>query len=107
MEPESNNTKKIVIAGIFVACIVFAMYFFFFRSSAKPVLTLDEFGNPAQAQVVGQDLIDLLVELQAVQFQTAVFSSPLFQNLNDFSIQLRDEPRGRSDPFAPLGGGAR
>ncbi len=105
METESTNTKKIAVAAIFVALIAFALYFFFFRSVETEV-TLDEFGNPVQAQVVGQDLLDLLVELQSVSLDASIFNSQLFRNLSDFGIELIDEPRGRTDPFEPIGGSA-
>lgn len=103
METESTNTKKIIIAVVLVALVAFAIYFFAFRSSDTEI-TFDEFGNPVQAQVVGQDLLDLLSELQSVSLNAAIFNSQLFRNLNDFGIELRDEPRGRTDPFEPIGG---
>lgn len=103
MEAESSNTKKIIGGLIGTAFVVFALYFFFFKS-AEVAIQIDEYGNPVQAQVVGQDLIDLLAELQSVNLDASIFNSPLFINLNDFAIQLRDEPRGRKDPFEPLSG---
>lgn len=103
METESSNTKKIITAVVLVAVVAFAVYFFFFRS-AEVEMVLDEFGNPVQAQVVGQDLIDLLHELESVKLDDAIFSSPALQNLVDLSIILTPQPQGRENPFSPLSG---
>ena len=86
-----------------LAVIAYAIYFFFFRNSV-PEIVLDEFGNPVQAQVVGQDLIDTLTELQSVTLSDKVFNTPAFTNLMDFSIVLTPETPGRNNPFSPITG---
>lgn len=106
METESSNTKKITIAVILVALFGFALYFFFFRST-EVAIVLDEFGNPVQAQVVGQDLIDLLSELQSVKLDDSLFASPAFLGLVDSSVLLSPQPQGRENPFAPISGSVR
>lgn len=103
METESSNTKKIITVVILVLVIAFAVYFFFFRS-AQVEMVLDEFGNPVQAQVVGQDLIDLLHELESVKLNDTIFSSPALQNLVDLSVTLAPQPQGRENPFSSLSG---
>lgn len=103
METESSNTKKIITAVVLIAVVAFAVYFFFFRS-VEVAMVLDEFGNPVQAQVVGQDLIDLLHELESVKLDDAIFSSPALQNLVDLSVTLVPQPQGRENPFSSLSG---
>lgn len=104
MNTESTNTKKILIALVLIFVLGFAVYFFFFRN-ATPVVTFDEFGNPIQAQIVGQDLIDLLNEVQSITLDTKLFRAQTFLNLTDFGIELVDQPRGRSNPFETIPGG--
>lgn len=103
METESSNTKKIVIALVLIAVVGFALYIFFFRK-VEVAVVLDEFGNPVQAQVVGQDLIDLLEELQAVSLDDSLFSTAAYRGLIDSSVVLSPQPQGRSNPFAPISG---
>ena len=103
METESSNTKKIITTVVLVAVVAFAAYFFFFRS-VEVEMVLDEFGNPVQAQVVGQDLIDLLHELESVKLDDAIFSSPALQNLVDLSVTLTPQPQGRDNPFSSISG---
>ncbi len=106
METESSNTKKITVAVILTFILAFAVYFFFFRST-EVAIVLDEFGNPVQAQVVGQDLIDLLSELQSVKLDDSLFVSPAFLGLVDSSVLLSPQPQGRENPFSPISGSTR
>ena len=103
MQTESSNTKKIISGIVLLAVVAYAVYFFFFRNSAPEVI-LDEFGNPVAAQVVGQDLIDTLVDLQSVTLSDKVFSTPAFMSLIDFAVELTPETPGRSNPFSPITG---
>lgn len=63
---------------------------------------MDEYGNPIQAESVGQDLVDLLSELQSVKLDQSIFQSPGFTSLTDFSTILPDLPRGKKNPFSKL-----
>jgi hypothetical protein len=103
MQTESLNTKKIIIGIVVFVLIALAVWFLFFRDST-PVVTLDEFGNPVQVEVVGQDLINLLAQLQAVTLDSSVFKSAGFVNLTDFSVNLGSQPQGRENPFASTRG---
>jgi hypothetical protein len=98
---ENSPIKKIIVISISAAFILFAVYFFFFKKTA-PVVVLDQFGNPTQAQVVGQDLVDLLDKLQNVKLDDSIFRNQAFINLTDYAITLPDQPRGRANPFAPM-----
>ncbi len=103
MQTESSNTKKLLVALVLLAVVGFAIYIFFFRK-VEVAVVFDEFGNPVQAQVVGQDLIDLLVELQAVSLDDSLFGTASFRGLVDSSVVLSPQPQGRSNPFAPISG---
>jgi hypothetical protein len=100
---ESNNTKKIVISSVVVLLLGLGAYFLFFNSKA-PVIELDQFGNPVQAQVVGQDLIDLLTLANSITLNDAIFSSAIFSSLNDYAVTLQPQPALNSNPFAPFPG---
>jgi hypothetical protein len=102
METGSSNSKKILIAGTLAVLAVFCGYYFFFRT---PVVTpvFDEFGNPIESQVVGQDLIDLSRELETVTLDANTLKKKTFTNLVDFSVNLPSDPAGRPNPFDPIG----
>lgn len=101
MTPEQSPIRKIILVVVFLVLLIAGLYFFFFRPS-DPQLVIDEFGNPVEAQVIGQDLIDLLAELEKVEFDQSLFTREAFVNLSDFSMPLPDEPSGRSNPFRPF-----
>jgi len=96
---ESSNTKKIAIAAAILILLSGAVYFFFFGTGVVSEIQFDEFGNPASAQVVGQDLIDISNQLEKVSLDANLFANQAFIKLVDFSIVLRDEPVGKKNPF--------
>ncbi len=99
MQSEQNSPiKKIIIIAVSVAFLSMAIYFFVFHKTT-PVSVLDQFGNPVAAQSEGQDLVDLLSQLQAVTLDDSLFKNQAFINLTDYSITLPSEPQGRPNPF--------
>lgn len=104
MEGTGKNKKALLII-IFALVLFGAIYFFFFRSGEPQALVLDEFGNPVQATVVGQDLIVLLSEIQSIRLDSQLFDNPAFRSLTDYSVELISEPQGRANPFAEIGTG--
>ncbi len=43
-----------------------------------------------------------LVNLKSIKIDTSFFKGKTFQDLIDFSVQLKPQEVGRSNPFAPL-----
>lgn len=102
-----ESSSKIVIRKVIVLIVTLILvgggiYLFFFKTEAPPEISFDEFGNPVEAQVVGQDLIDLLEELQAVELDDSLFRQESFVNLTNYAVTLPDLPRGRSNPFGSI-----
>lgn len=52
---------------------------------------------------VGEDIVELFARLEQVTLNQELFSSPLYRNLNDHSVELVPEPTGRTNPFNPIG----
>lgn len=51
----------------------------------------------------GEEILILADKLETIDINTDLFSSPLFTSLVDISIPIIEEPKGRSNPFAPIG----
>jgi hypothetical protein len=102
MQPESSNTKKILIAVVLIALVAFSVWFFLKKPEVEVIF--DEFGNQITSEIIGKDLIDLLDQLQAVKLDSGVFKTVGFLNLTDYSVDLVDQPQGRVNPFERLGG---
>lgn len=89
---------KMVAAGFVVILAALAWYFLSGSTDREAVLTTEAPTIPAEAQ----QLILSLASLRAVTLDGAIFSSPSFKALRDFSKPITTEPVGRQNPFAPL-----
>ena len=52
---------------------------------------------------VGNETLKLLAELRTLVLDEDIFVDKVFQNLEDFSMELQLQPIGRNNPFAPVG----
>jgi len=92
--------KRIIfwIAGVIV---LFIVYSYFKGDSNAPAITQQTPGSAEQ--IPGSDIIALLVDLKTIKIKKDIFSDSAFRSLQDFTTAIPDEPRGRANPFAPLG----
>ncbi|MBX4181675.1 hypothetical protein KW807_02310 [Candidatus Parcubacteria bacterium] len=90
---EIINKNKGVIALAFILAIGYFAYKTFFPA------TLDV-NKPAAN---GERLIKLAGELERVNFDQELFSSPGYIFLSDFSAEVAPQPAGRTNPFNPIG----
>ncbi|HRH26466.1 MAG TPA: hypothetical protein PLF31_03305 [Candidatus Paceibacterota bacterium] len=93
----------VIIVGVIV---LFAGGFFAYTEFfvAEPaVLSVEELGD----DFVGKDVIIELEKIRNVNFSNTLFSDPAYQSLVDGTIHIVDEPKGRPNPFAPIGAGVQ
>ena len=95
MSPQNRN----IITGIVILAVLVGGYFLYnnFTNAPPPLIISDS------SQQAGQDILNLLASFQTISIDPAVFGSPLFQNLKDYTIILPQESQGRLNPFAPIG----
>lgn len=55
------------------------------------------------AQQIGAEVLSLNTKLETAQLDKTIFSDYLFGKLEDFTTSLPDQPRGRNNPFDPIG----
>jgi hypothetical protein len=94
--------KNLIILGgvVIVGGVVFVT-----MSGGNAALT----GAPPQdseSAQIEQELINELLQLQAIELNNAIFNNALFLSLTDFSKPLEEERVGRNNPFAPVGAAA-
>lgn len=96
------NRKGIIIG---VAIVIAGALWFFFSSSggSQGSITTTETDD---ASGPGAQILQSLLSLQAISLNTAIFSDPAFATLQDLTTAIVSEPVGRTDPFAPISGGA-
>ena len=93
MKTISNNKGAI----IFIVILIFI--FFAYRSFFKPDIS----NSVATTQSIGQDIVVLYSTLQTVTLDRALFATPGYVRLIDFSVPLPSLPAGRRNPFDLLG----
>lgn len=55
-----------------------------------------------QANLEAQAFLAKLQSLRSIDIDGDIFNDPRFRSLQDFTVELEDEPTGRSNPFAPV-----
>lgn len=90
--------KKIGVPALILAVIV-AGYFLFIKGdvSFEAPIPLDP-----EVLRVEREVLSLLNDLNRIDLEGNIFSSPIFHSLVDYSVELTPEPVGRENPFAPL-----
>lgn len=48
-------------------------------------------------------VVEMLGRLSSLKLERSFFDSPLFKTLQDFGVDVVAEPKGRPNPFAPIG----
>jgi hypothetical protein len=98
----SNVTKNIVtILGVLT--IAFAGYYFYMQKAAVDISATDDF---ALQQMLASTEIFIVrsQELDQMSFDLSVFEDPRFRTLRTFATPVEEQPVGRTNPFAPVGG---
>lgn len=97
MEEKPNKKNNIIMIVALVAVILFVGYFFLFSkdesATTSPV-------SKSSQEIIGNDLLSLILELKKIKLNTELFKSPTFSSLKDFGITLKDQPVGRQNPFS-------
>lgn len=89
--------KNKVVVGVVVLIILVGLFFGMQSSSVTPTPIL----QTSQQSDAEKQMVTTLLTLRAVNLSGTIFSDPVFLSLKDFSTEIKDEPKGREDPFAP------
>lgn len=89
--------NKGTLSAIAIFVVVIFLYKFFFESETLAI------PSELPASNIGDDLIKIHEELQAVTLNRTIFSFPSYLLLTDFSIAIPQQPIGRSNPFNIIG----
>lgn len=95
-------TKRVRTITISVVIIILiGAGFMFLRSDTGEVLLQVE--SISGEEGVGGTVISLLARLRTVELNKDILSSPGFQSLIDYGVELDEQPIGRTNPFAAVG----
>jgi hypothetical protein len=94
--------KRWLVLTVAGALGVLALVFTFFGGSEVTELISTGPKDPVVA-AQSAEILALLNDLKRLSFDEALFNDPRFQSLVDFSVEIAPQPKGRRNPFLPLG----
>lgn len=94
--------KKVIVALVIIGGLFFAYNVFFVTNDVDTTL-LRSSGSTTNAELLGADIIKAINQIDSLDLDRSVFDDPVFNALIDRGEELNEEPRGRTNPFAPIG----
>ncbi|MEN9921575.1 MAG: hypothetical protein RLZZ517_553 [Candidatus Parcubacteria bacterium] len=97
--------KKIILLLI-IAIALFVVYAVFIKKGPEvdPLINNGAGAISGDAQVIGNQISQALLRIEQIKLDKAIFTNNLYRSLVDRSEPISEEPIGRSNPFAPIGG---
>ena len=112
-----NKYTLLIIAIIVVVVIGIVIYVITSRGSGTVAVPTSGLAKAVSRDINGtpttnttgatpaEGLLQTLQNLKHIELNEAIFSRADFISLVDYTVELTDLPRGRNNPFAPLGAG--
>lgn len=98
----NNKPFAVILALVVLAGAGYLLFSGGSDPAGDSLLTSNTVSGPSAAS---RELLVTLSDLKTVRLDSAIFSDPLFQSLQDFGVQIPLQPTGRRNPFAPIGVG--
>lgn len=87
-----------------VVILLFIGYETYFKGSGASTDSLISDSQTVNTtSAADQNFLNVLLQIQNISFNTAVFNDPVFTSLQDDGQAIADQPEGRPNPFAPIG----
>lgn len=100
---DNENIKNLVIGGVLFVFMVLGAYFYVNRTPyVDETLLTGVVNNPSSATMEG-NFIAALNSLKRLKLDDSVFRSAAWTSFADFGRTLAPQPKGRTNPFAPIG----
>lgn len=95
MDTLAKNKGILGLVAIFV--VVMFVYNIFVEQSTEPT------ESELSVSTIGDNLVKIQTELQAVTLNREIFSSNEYLLLEDFGTSIQQQPTGRANPFGAIG----
>lgn len=92
--------NKRMIGGLVLFAVAALGYYVWSTGSSQALLSNTGEG----ASPLSQEILATLASLTTIKLDDSIFSDPVFVSLTDFGVTIPEEPIGRRNPFAPIGG---
>lgn len=96
----SPKIKKFIILAL-VVTLLFIVYSLVSKNDTvnQPLIA----GVDNETRLLGAQISQALLRIEQITLDKSIFADRLYQSLQDRSSVIEAEPRGRSNPFAPIG----
>jgi hypothetical protein len=94
------------IGQLILLVVVLAVAYFGYRAftgGGNVASNINPAGGPESATQAGQEILAQLNNLKKINLSNHLFTGPAYLSLKDFTVTLNDQPKGRPNPFAPIG----
>ena len=96
---------KGTLIGLFLFAGLFFVYTNFIQGTENdPLLTSQQVAG-VNGSIAGQEIIEILEELNKIKLDTSLFDDESFNTLIDRKESINPENVGRTNPFEPIGFG--
>lgn len=99
----ATQQKLLVIVVVLLVLGAFGYFTFMGTSDELAPGALGNSSVPIGTVARGQNILVLVEKLKQISIDKTFFSSVLFSKLQDYSVPLQEEARGRANPFAAIG----
>lgn len=99
MDTLRKHKKTLGIIGVII--VAFVLYNFFLKPDGTQEGVVSN--TPSEQPQAGREILSLLIDLKEIQLNGELLRSQTFQSFEDFSVPIAPEPKGRPNPFAPVG----
>ncbi|TRZ50807.1 hypothetical protein D4R99_05360 [bacterium] len=99
-----KQTKKTFLVAVISGFLIFSSALIFGDKTLAQgsQISVESSTGGSPVETAGQ-ILSLLQELNAIQLDDAIFTDPMFVSLKDYHVDLSEEPKQRSNPFAVIG----
>ncbi len=87
--------------GILMVVIIFVLVMVLYKIFLRPDTAL--IPDESLATSIGDDILSLRTELEKVNFDSTLFSTPGYLGLIDLTVSIPNLPVGRTNPFEVIG----
>lgn len=94
---EGHNNRILIWVAVLILVVFGAYMFFFAEKPAEELLTVES------QSTTGKEISELLITLKKINLAGGIFVNPTFVGLNNIGLGIVPFPKGRTNPFAPIG----
>ena len=83
--------------------MLFVIYGIFFKKEPEDEFALSVTAKNQTQTQVGAQILSALATLETLKLDIEFFNDPIFKGLKNFNKEPVPQPKGRNNPFAPIG----